>query len=317
MANIPLWQILWVFAAAHRPARVMFGAWTGPHRSVSQFVALGDASAHPPLFRPGSSARAADRWAFRGGLVALVLLLAVAWLSPSQRSPDTPVGVPDASKAPVAPAVAGATVNQRPDRHIDADLKNAILVHVPKTKRVRMVVLKDDAEADQFSWEIDAFLRAEGYTVVPRLLFAIAAGGQTPSGTTIYPDEKDANILVIRIGLNDRSVEARQHKGPAFGQAFAMGSSLIRTSGSRALAGRDLVVLAVLAPLVEHVVDRGDVALLVVADRAEHGVPLAGLDGLGDLLGVGGLGLRRRPASRSASRRRCRACSPPDRRSCP
>src|SRR5712672_2455801 len=60
---------------------------------------------------------------------------------------------------------------------------------------------------------------------------------------------------------------------------------------SGALAGRDLVVLAVLAPLVEHVVDRGDVALLVVADRAEHRVPLVALDGLGDLLGVGGLGL--------------------------
>ena len=105
-------------------------------------------------------------------------------------------------------ATAGAespVANQRPDRHIDADLKNAILVHVPKTKQVRIVVLKDDPEADQFSWEIDAFLRAEGYTVVPRLFFAMAAGGKTPSGTTIYPDEKDPNILVIRIGLNDRS----------------------------------------------------------------------------------------------------------------
>ena len=91
-------------------------------------------------------------------------------------------------------------------RHVDADLKNAILVHVPKTKQVRIVVLKDDPEADQFSWEIDAFLRAEGYTVVsPRLFFAMAAGGKTPSGTTMYPDEKDPNIVVIRIGLNDRS----------------------------------------------------------------------------------------------------------------
>ena len=40
---------------------------------------------------------------------------------------------------------------------------------------------------------------------MPRLFFAMAAGGKTPSGTTIYPDEKDPNILVIRIGLNDRS----------------------------------------------------------------------------------------------------------------
>ena len=67
------------------------------------------------------------------------------------------------------------------------------------------MVLKDDPEGDQFAWEIDAFLRAEGYTVMPRMFFAMAAGGTMPSGTTIYPDEKDANIFVIRIGLNDRS----------------------------------------------------------------------------------------------------------------
>ena len=64
---------------------------------------------------------------------------------------------------------------------------------------------KDDAEADQFSWEIDAFLRTEGYTVVsPRLMFAMRKGEPTPSGTAIYPDEKDKDIVVIRIGLNDR-----------------------------------------------------------------------------------------------------------------
>jgi predicted CoA-binding protein len=95
--------------------------------------------------------------------------------------------------------------NTRAGRHVDMDLKNAIVVHVPKTKRVRIVLLKDDPEADQFAWEIDAFLRAEGYTVVPRLFFAMAPGGTTPVGTSMYPDEKDANVIVIRIGLNDRS----------------------------------------------------------------------------------------------------------------
>ena len=83
-------------------------------------------------------------------------------------------------------------------------MKNAILVHVPKSKPIRIVVLKDDPEGDQFSWEIDAFLRAEGYKVMPRRFFAMTAGGTMPSGTTIYPDENDANIFVIRIGLNDR-----------------------------------------------------------------------------------------------------------------
>ncbi len=66
-------------------------------------------------------------------------------------------------------------------------------------------MLQDDAEADQFSWEVDAFLRTEGYNVVsPRLMFAMRAGEQPPNGTAIYPDEKDANIIVVRIGLNDR-----------------------------------------------------------------------------------------------------------------
>src|SRR6185369_5541263 len=105
----------------------------------------------------------------------------------------------------LAPPGKSAVPNQRPGRHIDLDLKNAILVHVSKTKQVRLVVLKDDPEADQFSWEIDAFLRAEGYTVMPRLFFAMAAGGKTPSGTTLYPDEKDPNVFIIRIALNDRS----------------------------------------------------------------------------------------------------------------
>ena len=175
---------------------VMVGAWTGPHRSVSNLsrwaVRLRIRRLPDWLIK-----RSADRVAFRGGLVVLVLLLAVAWLVPSP-----PPGVPnDAGKAAVAPR---PPENVRPVRHVDADLKNAILVHVPKTKQVRIVVLKDDAEADQFAWEIDAFLRAEGYQVVPRLLFAMAAGGSAPVGTSLYPDEKDPNVIVIRIGQNDR-----------------------------------------------------------------------------------------------------------------
>jgi hypothetical protein len=203
MANVPLWEILWVFAALVTGA-VMFGAWTGPYRSVSNLSRWATRLRIRPV-PAWLSDRTADQWAFRGGLVALVLLLAAAWLIPSQQSPEVPVAVPDSSKGPVAPQAPGAAVNSRAARHIDLDLQNAIRVHVPKTKRVRMVVLQDDAEADQFSWEIDAFLRTEGYNVVsPRLIFAMRAGEQTPSGTAIYPDEKDANIIVIRIGLNDR-----------------------------------------------------------------------------------------------------------------
>ena len=86
MANSPLWQILWVIAAIIAGA-VMFGAWTGPHRSVSNLSrwATRLRLRRVPVWL---SARAADRWAFRGGLVTLVLLLAVAWLIPSQPSAD-------------------------------------------------------------------------------------------------------------------------------------------------------------------------------------------------------------------------------------
>ena len=208
MANSLVWEILWVIAAI-MTGGVMFGAWTGPHRSVSN-LSRWAARMRIPYIPAWLRARAADRWAFRGGLVSLVLLLAAAWLIPSELPSAAPPGVPsnvDTSKGSVAPETPGANrpaTPQRPDRQIDADLKNAILVHVPKTRSVRIVVLKDDPEADQFSWQIDAFLRASGYTVVPRMFFAMAAGGQMPSGTSMYPDDKDPNIIVIRIGLHDR-----------------------------------------------------------------------------------------------------------------
>jgi hypothetical protein len=205
MANSPLWPILWVLAAVIA-GTLMFGAWTGPHRSVSN-LSRWATRLHIRAVPEWLEARAADRWAFRGGLVTILVLIGIAALTLSQRGGDVPNADAGGNKPGVAPPQPGKSVvpNQRPDRHIDADLKKAILVHVPKTKQVKLVVLKDDPEADQFSWEIDAFLRAEGYTVVPRLFFAMAAGGKTPSGTTIYPDEKDTNVLVIRIGLNDRS----------------------------------------------------------------------------------------------------------------
>jgi hypothetical protein len=198
MANVLLW-LLWALAALATGA-LMFGAWSGPHRSVSNLSRWATRSGIRSLPR-GFERPATDRWVFRGGLVALVLLVAIAWLIPSGQAPKTPAVN---STIPVAPQPPGQAI-QQPGRHIDAELKNAILVHVPKTKQIRIAVLKDDAEADQFSWEIDAFLREEKYTVGPRLFFAMAPGGKPPVGTSLYPDEKDPNIVVIRIGLNDRS----------------------------------------------------------------------------------------------------------------
>jgi hypothetical protein len=193
------WFVVFMLTSA-----VMLGAWSGPFRSVSNLSRWAMRLGIRPV-PEWLSHRGADRWAFRGGLGAVALLLLLPWLVPSQPSTDTPGRFPDASPGAVAPASPAPTFASRPGRHLDSEMQNAIRVHVPKTKRVRMVVLKDDAEADQFSWEIDAFLRTEGYTVVsPRLMFVMQKGEQTPIGTAIYPDEKDADIVVVRIGLNDR-----------------------------------------------------------------------------------------------------------------
>jgi hypothetical protein len=35
-------------------------------------------------------------------------------------------------------------------------------------------------------------------------MFAMPQGEQTPVGTSIYPDQKDPDIVIIRVGLNDR-----------------------------------------------------------------------------------------------------------------
>ncbi|HEX3859017.1 MAG TPA: hypothetical protein VHV58_05400, partial [Pseudolabrys sp.] len=72
---------------------LMFGAWSGPHRSVSNLsrwaTRLG--LRHLP---GGIERRATDRWVFRGGIVSLVLLLVLAWLVPSATPPELPAAVP-------------------------------------------------------------------------------------------------------------------------------------------------------------------------------------------------------------------------------
>ncbi len=46
------------------------------------------------------------------------------------------------------------------------------------------------------------FLRSSGYTaILPRRQFVM--GGDPPSGTTIYPDEKEPNVINVRVGVND------------------------------------------------------------------------------------------------------------------
>ena len=65
MANSPLFQIVWVIAAIVAGA-VMAGAWTGPHRSVSN-LSRWATRLHIRRVPAWLSARAADRWAFQIG----------------------------------------------------------------------------------------------------------------------------------------------------------------------------------------------------------------------------------------------------------
>jgi hypothetical protein len=198
-----LFWLVW-FLGFMLTSAVMLGAWSGPFRSVSN-LSRWAMRLHIRPVPAWLSNPDADRWAFRSGLGVVALLLVAPWLVPLEPTPNVPANPPAASPTAVAPATPEQKADTRPSRHLDTELQNAIRVHVPKTKRVRMVVLKDDAEADQFSWEIDAFLRTEGYTVVsPRLMFAMAQGEQTPVGTSIYPDQKDPDIVIVRVGLNDR-----------------------------------------------------------------------------------------------------------------
>src|SRR5258708_30261837 len=81
MANSPLFQILWVIAAIIVGV-VMAGAWTGPHRSVSN-LSRWAVRLHIRRVPDWLVRRAAHRFAFPGGLVALVLFLSAALVIPA------------------------------------------------------------------------------------------------------------------------------------------------------------------------------------------------------------------------------------------
>jgi len=94
-------------------------------------------------------------------------------------------------------------VNRRPDRVLDDLMKNALLTYIPKTNKIKIMVLTGDPERDKFASQIDTFLRSENYTILsPHIAFLSA--GTTPLGTSIFPDDKDNSITIIQIGVNDR-----------------------------------------------------------------------------------------------------------------
>jgi hypothetical protein len=196
-AAIVFW-LLWLAVAAATGA-LMYAAATGPNEMVSNLSRwarrLGWRRA--PAWLLG---RGVDRTTVRGGaaIYALLLIAGGAWLL----WPSQPASV--SRNPPSSPALAPVALPARPGRHLDADLRNALLVHVPKDRQIRIMVLKDDAEADHFADEIETFLRNENYHVTtPRLSYAADAAA-APKGTQIYVDDADPNLVVIKIGMNDR-----------------------------------------------------------------------------------------------------------------
>jgi hypothetical protein len=100
---------------------------------------------------------------------------------------------------------ANTVVNQRPDREMDAEFRRALLLGVPKSNQIKLMVLNGDPERDRWADQIERVAKAEGYTVLsPHFSFVMGSGGKTPEGTIISPDEKDPNVTVIMIGVNNR-----------------------------------------------------------------------------------------------------------------
>ena len=208
MANSPLWQILWVIAAVIAGA-VMFGAWTGPHRSVSN-LSRWATRLHIRLLPAWLRARAADRWAFRGGLVTLVLLLAAAWLIPSQ--------LPSLHRL----AFQQRRRRQRRRRAGPAGANAPYPSASRPAYRCRFEKCDPGARSQNQAGQARGSERRSGSRSIflgdrrippsskatrscRRCFLRWLREGKRQVGTSIYPDEKDPNIIVIRIGLNDRS----------------------------------------------------------------------------------------------------------------
>jgi hypothetical protein len=96
-------------------------------------------------------------------------------------------------------------INRQPPRQIDDQLRQFIRANVPKAKTIKVMVLNGDPERDNFAEEIGAFLTADGYKLMtPFISFLVGGGGKTPSGVEIGPDANDADVWVIKVGVNTR-----------------------------------------------------------------------------------------------------------------
>ncbi len=79
--------------------------------------------------------------------------------TPATTPPTAPAPtVPDIASVPPEPPPPGTPQpSTRPARVLDAEMENAILVHVPKNKQIRLLVLAGDLERSQFADQIECF----------------------------------------------------------------------------------------------------------------------------------------------------------------
>jgi hypothetical protein len=194
------WAIAGVLVGA-----LMFCAWYGPSQDVSnlsRWAWLAGWRNSPAWLRE----RSADRWTLRGGVTVAVLLVAIGGLRlfwRAEPAADLP-SMPEIVRPPIAPPPPPSkppAASPQPDRQLDSELENAIRVHAPKSKSVKLVVLAGDAEAARFADQIEAFVKAEGYGIAPRTSFL---GGEPFAGARLFPDANDPNVFVIQVGPNDR-----------------------------------------------------------------------------------------------------------------
>ena len=208
MAHSLVWQLLWVMAALVAGA-LMFGAWTGPHRSVSnlsRWVTWFGLRSLPAWL----NARAADRWAFRGGLATLVLLLAAA-LAHSVRACTGDAGCrsgTDTGKTAVAPLPppdnAAVPSTARPAYRCRAEERDLAACSEDEAGQARDPERRCRGQSICLGDRRVPQVRGLSGRVAPSF-FHDGRGRQYAERNHDLSRRSDPNVLVIRIGLNDRT----------------------------------------------------------------------------------------------------------------
>ena len=147
---------------------------------------------------------------FVGGLLLLGAGIGLAFLpdSNAQSFPSTVnQGAGSAYSYGQQGGVTAGTINIGPmQRHLSVADKAAMLARIPKTRKISIMVVLNDAEANNLASEIDAFLRNSGYQVDgPHGAMMWSHSGTSPKGVNIDLNKDKPNDPVqITVGINSR-----------------------------------------------------------------------------------------------------------------